>query len=66
MLNIRWLSMQKKMNRTDILEAEWVSASNEMFHMISNQVKKELGNLDSKEIYKRWETWFKDAIKGKK
>jgi type IV secretory pathway ATPase VirB11/archaellum biosynthesis ATPase len=56
----------RKLNRKDLLEAEWVSASNEMFHMVSNEVKKEIGGLDSDEIYKRWSNWFKETIKGSK
>lgn len=56
----------KKLNRKDILEAEWVSAGNEMFHMISDQVKKETGSLDSGEIFKRWNAWFKDSLRGRK
>ena len=55
-----------KLNRKDILEAEWISASNEMFHLISDQIKRELGSLDSKEIFKRWSEWFKQSIKGKR
>ncbi|MEM5801107.1 MAG: type II/IV secretion system ATPase subunit [Candidatus Aenigmatarchaeota archaeon] len=55
-----------KLNRKDILEAEWVSASNEMFHLISDQVKRELGQLDSKEIFNRWNEWFKDSLRGRK
>jgi type IV secretory pathway ATPase VirB11/archaellum biosynthesis ATPase len=55
-----------KLNRKDILEAEWVSASNEMFHIISDQVQRELGQLDSKEIFKRWNEWFKNSLRGKR
>ncbi|MCS7134918.1 MAG: type II/IV secretion system ATPase subunit [Candidatus Aenigmarchaeota archaeon] len=53
-----------KLNRKDILEAEWVSASNEMFHLISDQVQRELGGLDSKEIFTRWNKWFKQSLRG--
>ncbi|MEM5799543.1 MAG: type II/IV secretion system ATPase subunit [Candidatus Aenigmatarchaeota archaeon] len=55
-----------KLNRKDILEADWVSASNEMFHLLSDQVQRELGNLDSNEIFKRWEEWFKNSLRGRK
>jgi len=53
----------RKLNRKDILEAEWVSASNEMFHIISDQVRREVGELDSREIFKRWDMWFRESIK---
>lgn len=54
-----------KLNRKDTLEADWVSTSNEMFHMISDRVRKELGELDSKEIFKRWDEWFREELKRK-
>jgi hypothetical protein len=53
----------KQLNRSDILEASWVVESNEIFHTISEQVREELGALDSGEIYKRWVEWFKDRLK---
>ena len=52
-----------KLKRKDILEADWVSKSNEMFHIISDKVKREIGVLDSKEIFKRWDGWFKEMLK---
>ena len=56
----------RKLNRKDILEAEWTTVSNDMFHMISDQVRKEIGALDSKEIFKRWDEWFRKEIKEKR
>jgi len=53
----------KQLNRSDILEASWVVESNEIFHTISEQVREELGALDSGEIYKKWVEWFKDRLK---
>ncbi len=47
-----------------ILEAPFVVRSNDVFHIFSEQVKGELGALDSKEIYSRWEEWAKAAAKG--
>lgn len=52
-----------KLNRSDILEADWVSESNEMFHLISEKVKEEIGALDSKMIYDKWLEWFKQKLK---
>jgi len=51
-----------KLKRMDILEAEWVSTSNEMFHIFSDNVNKELGSLDSEEIFKRWDEWFRSRL----
>ncbi|MEM5836439.1 MAG: type II/IV secretion system ATPase subunit [Candidatus Aenigmatarchaeota archaeon] len=53
----------RELGRDDILEAEMVVQSNEMFHMISEQVREEVGGLDSKMIYERWLNWFKEKIK---
>jgi len=53
----------EKLNRPDILEAEWVVRANEMFHSISEEVLREVGSVDSKLIYERWLNWFKDALR---
>jgi type IV secretory pathway ATPase VirB11/archaellum biosynthesis ATPase len=52
-----------KLNRPEILEAEWTVESNEMFHLISEEVKAEVGGSDSKMIYERWLEWFKEKLK---
>jgi hypothetical protein len=52
-----------KIGNKEILEAEWVSRSNEMFHMICEEVRKEVGILDSKEIFNRWDEWFKKSVR---
>ena len=48
--------------KPEILEADFVLKSNEMFHIKSNEVFEELDTLDSKEIYNRWFAWFKSVI----
>jgi type IV secretory pathway ATPase VirB11/archaellum biosynthesis ATPase len=53
----------RKIENKEILEAEWVSRSNEMFHMFCDEVRREVGSLDSNEIFKRWDEWFKKEIK---
>jgi type IV secretory pathway ATPase VirB11/archaellum biosynthesis ATPase/transcriptional regulator with XRE-family HTH domain len=55
----------RKLNRPDILEADWVVDSNEMFHIIGDKVRQEVGSLDSKIIYERWLEWFKNKLKEK-
>jgi type IV secretory pathway ATPase VirB11/archaellum biosynthesis ATPase len=59
------IDFAKKLNRPDILEARWVVDSNESFHLISDEVKREVGGLDSKLIYERWVDWFKKNLKHK-
>ena len=45
--------------KPELAEAEFVVRSNEMFHLISQQVLDELDVLDSNEIYNRWLNWLK-------
>ncbi|RLI74250.1 hypothetical protein DRP04_14885, partial [Archaeoglobales archaeon] len=54
----------KKLNNLEILEAPLVVESNEMFHIISEKVRNEVGGLDSKMIYEKWLEWFKNKLKG--
>ena len=55
----------RRLKRKDILEAPWVSESNETFHMICDEVRRELGALDSEEIFKRWDEWFRKKLRRK-
>jgi intein/homing endonuclease len=52
-----------KLNRPEILEADWSVEANEMFHLICDKVREEVGSLDSKLIYERWLDWFKRRLK---
>ncbi len=49
-------------NKPELLEANYVSESNEIFHLIAEQVKFELGKIDSNEIFKRWNEWILEKI----
>mgnify|MGYP001773231223 CR=1 FL=1 len=53
----------EKLNKPEILEADWVIASNEAFHLISDEVLREVGSLDSKIIYEKWLSWLKSNLK---
>ena len=57
------LKYARQLNRPEILEADWTVKGNEMFHISSNQVKMEVGGMDSGMIFKRWENWFKKELK---
>lgn len=54
----------KRLDNPEILEADFVSESNETFHLICDDVRQELGGLDSKMIYEKWSGWLKKRIKG--
>jgi hypothetical protein len=53
----------KKLKNPAFLEAPFVIRSNDMFHLLSDKVKEELGSLDSKEIYNQWLDWLNREIK---
>ena len=47
----------------DLLEARFVVEANDQFHKISDKIKEETGNLDSKRIFFEWYDWLKKAAK---
>ncbi|MCS7094051.1 MAG: type II/IV secretion system ATPase subunit [Candidatus Aenigmarchaeota archaeon] len=53
----------EKLNRPDILEAEYVVEANEAFHNICDEVSNKFGHLDAKEIYEKWLEWFEKRLK---
>ncbi len=53
----------EKLQKPELLEAKTRVKANEMFHLIAENIKKEIGTLDSKRIYDEWVSWFKDYIK---
>jgi type IV secretory pathway ATPase VirB11/archaellum biosynthesis ATPase len=50
-------------NNPDLMEAPTVIESNSMFHIISNDVKEEYGELDNRMIYEKWLEWMKAKAK---
>ncbi len=52
-----------KLNAPELIEAPWVTQSNEQFHIISSRLKEETGYMDPKEIFSRWDKWFSSKIK---
>lgn len=52
-----------KLNRPEILEADWTIEINEMFHLISDEVRAEVGALDSKMIFDKWLEWFEGKLR---
>jgi len=57
-----------KMGSTEILESNFIVASNDMFHRLVEKVREETGGIDSKRVYFEWEDWLRRQIKfsGKK
>jgi type IV secretory pathway ATPase VirB11/archaellum biosynthesis ATPase len=53
----------EKLNKPELLEAEWVVNANEAFHLISERVSREVGYVDSKLVYEKWLEWLKEKLK---
>ncbi|MBW3004360.1 type II/IV secretion system ATPase subunit [Candidatus Woesearchaeota archaeon] len=52
-----------KTKNDNILEADFTVLANDQFHRISDEVKQDVGSLDSKQILFRWNEWMKRHIK---
>jgi type IV secretory pathway ATPase VirB11/archaellum biosynthesis ATPase len=71
-INLRGMIKQEivdvadKLNRPDILEAEFNSLSNNMFHQFSQDVQEEIGLPTSDMVFPKWQKWLMKEIKGKK
>lgn len=59
------VDIAKDSENNELLEAPFVGAANNQFHIISENVGKELGAFDSKEIFSRWNKWARNTAKGK-
>jgi len=57
------VAYSNNLKRPEILEADWTSKCNEMFHLICDDARKEVGFLDSKIIYDKWLEWFKGILR---
>ncbi|MEM0243472.1 MAG: type II/IV secretion system ATPase subunit [Candidatus Aenigmatarchaeota archaeon] len=58
----RLVELSEELKKPELLEADFVVWSNELFNLISEEVKNEIGKLDSNEIYKRWEEKVMEKI----
>ncbi|MEK6887172.1 MAG: type II/IV secretion system ATPase subunit [Nanoarchaeota archaeon] len=52
-----------KTHDSELLEADFSVLANDEFHRMSESVKEEVGSLDSKIIFFRWNEWMKTMIK---
>ena len=52
-----------KSKNLELLEAGFVILSNDMFHKISDVVLEEVGGLDNKMIFSKWERWLGEEVK---
>jgi len=54
---------KQQYNLPQIIEADFVIQSNDMFHNYSREVEGEFGSLVSDEIYSRWSGWLVERLK---
>ncbi len=57
------VDVSKEFKLNSVLEAPFVIAANDEFHRITEQVKEEMGKIDSARILRQWKEWVKTAIK---
>ncbi len=55
----------KKTNDDSLLEAPFVMQSNNIYHLLCDEVRKEVGSLDSDMIYDKYVAWIKEQIRKK-
>ncbi len=52
-----------RLGNDELLEAAFVIKSNDMFHLLTDRVKQDVGFIDSKRIFYEWEEWMKKEVK---
>ena len=57
------VNISDKAKMPSLLEAEFNILANDHFHRISDKIKEEVGNLDSKRIFFDWNEWLKSNVK---
>lgn len=48
-----------RLGNDDLLEAAFVIKSNDMFHLLTDRVKQDVGFIDPKRIFYEWDEWIK-------
>lgn len=57
------LESAKKSGNMDLLEAEFITYSNDMFHKITDRVREEVGDIDSKRVLFEFTEWLKREVR---
>ena len=57
------VSFAEKMNRPELLEAEFTVKSNNAFHQISSEVNEEIGLPTSERVFPEWKKWLEKEAK---
>jgi len=59
------VDISNKLDRPDILEADFNALSNNMFHQFSRDVQQEIGLPEGDRVFPMWQKWLMKEIKGK-
>ncbi len=51
-----------KLNKPELLEADFVVKANNIFHEISDKVREEIGVPESKRVFPLWKDWLKSEV----
>jgi archaeal flagellar protein FlaI len=62
----RIVEYANKTRNYEILESEFVVASNDVFHRLIEDIKSESGGIDNKRLFFEWDAWIKSRIKNMK
>ncbi len=57
------VNYSEQMKMPSLLEADFVIQANDQYHKISDNIKEEVGNLDSKRIFFDWNEWLKRSVR---
>lgn len=60
------VDIARQTGNMNLLEAETNVKTNQMFHIFSEEVRKEIGIVDPKYVYDRWLAWFKEYAKSQR
>jgi len=60
------VEVAEKTNDPDILEAEFNTLANHMFHKISDEVRQEVGLPLSEKVFPEWQSWLNKEIRKRK
>ena len=57
------VNVAAQLKNPDLLEAQFYIRANDQFHLISEQIREQVGFLDSERIFFQWNEWLKRAVK---
>lgn len=53
----------EQLKRPELMEADWVVRSNNMYHLITEATRRELGFPEPKAVFEKWDAWLRKQLK---